>query len=351
MDMKALDSIMGQQARGMIHMQRAWPQLGRALYNLECEMINARSGLDKRQKNEIREKLRAAIIEQCGEYERQYEAYELVKEGRAVEIVGNPHYIGRDGQECELPYTGLEGYYAGSEERSERPGMTKEQMVEEEANVGLELMRKIKKRCIDSYSWASFAKMQRASEDGIADVEDLRNLRLLWTGVVRRLSQRVYENEEARVTLLEQLEALMSRDPKIAQDRLLQEEYARLLEEEKKMSKEEREEALASKRAREKIFRSRLEEFKRFRDETYSRLKDLCGRVPHIDYHIEDKTFADANILETLYLPPSADRSCSPPYLVNLTPEQVEGYLFLAHLGEKGGDPLIRGMLLSPESY
>jgi hypothetical protein len=130
------DPIKRQQMGGTIHLQRAWPQLGRALYTLECEMIDARRGLDERQKHEVRQRLRAAIIEQCGEYEKQYEAYELVREGRAVEIVGNPHYIGRDGKEDELPYTGLEGYYAGSQARPTRPGLTKQQIVEEEANVG-----------------------------------------------------------------------------------------------------------------------------------------------------------------------------------------------------------------------
>jgi len=204
-------SITRQQAGGTIHIQRTWPQLGREFYNLECELLYANNGLDERQKNELREKLRAAIIEQCREYEKQYEAYELVKGGRAVEIVGNPHYLDKDGGECELPYTGLEGYYAGSEERPGRPGMT--------------------------------------------------------------------------------------------------------------------------------------------REETYSRLKDPCGRVRHIDYHIEDASFADGNIVETLSLPQPEDRDSSPPYLVHLTPKQREGYLFLAYLGEKGGDPLIRGILLSTDNY
>jgi len=308
-------------------------------------MIDACSGLDERQKNELRERLRVAIREQCGAYEKQYEAYELVREGRAVEIVGNPHYIGRDGKEYELPYTGLEGYYAGSEARPARPGMTKEQIVEEEANVGLNLLREMKKHCIEHDTWSSFTRLRRASEGGKANVADLRNLDLLWTKVVRRLRERVYENEEARGTALEQLEVLMSKDPKIAEDSLLREEYARLLEKERKMSREERAEARARKRTRETIFRSRLEEFTRFRDETYGRLKDPCGRVRHIDYHIEDRSFADANIVETLSLPQPDERSCFPPYLVHLTPDQLEGHLFLAHLGERGGDPLIRGIL------
>jgi hypothetical protein len=142
----------------------------------------------------------------------------------------------------------------------------------------------------------------------------------------------------------------MSKDPKIAQESLLRQEYARLLEEEKKMSREERAEARARKRTRENIFRSRLEEFKRFRDETYNRLQDPRGRVRHIDYQIEDGSFANANIVEALSLPQPDERSCFPPYLVHLTSEQLEGYLFLAHLGERGGDPLIRGILSTESS-
>ncbi len=351
MDMNGQGSITRQQAAGRIRIQRTWPQLGRELYNLECKTLDARSCLNERQKKELRESLRAAIINQCSAYEQPYEAYELVREGRAVEIVGNPHYLDRDGKEHVLPYTGLEGYYAGSEERPGRPGITKEQIIEEEANVGLELLKDIKKRCIENYSWASFARMKRALEKVSADVVDLRQIDLLWTEVVRRLHLRVYENEEARGTPLEQLEILMNNDSRLARDRLLQEEHVRLLEEEKQMSKEERKTALARKRTQESIFRSRLEEFTRFREETYGQLKDFCGRVRHIDYHIDDTSFADANIVETLSLPQPEDRNCSPPYLVHLTPEQLEDYLFLARLGEKGGDPLIRSVLLTPESY
>ena len=158
-------------------------------------MIDAGHSLDEQQKNKLREKLRAAIIEQCGAYEQPYEAYELVRAGRAVEIVGNPHYLDRDGKECELPYTGLEGYYAGSEKRSDRPGMTAEQIIEEEANTGLKLLKAIKQHCIEDYSWSDFSKMKRALGEEKADLADLRNLCLLWTEVVRRVRQRVYESQ------------------------------------------------------------------------------------------------------------------------------------------------------------
>ena len=138
----------------------------------------------------------------------------------------------------------------------------------------------------------------------------------------------------------------MRKDPKLAGDEHLQAEYRHLLEEEHKKSKEQRAKEAEEKRAKESRFRSRLEEYTAFRRQTYASLKDACGRFPHIDYHIEDDTLAHATIRETLHLPGLPDRRKYPPYLVALTPEQLEGYLFLAQLGEKGGDPLARSELL-----
>ena len=337
-----------EQPAGKMSIQRAWPQLGRALYNLEHGETDAADSLDEDQKYQRWQRIREIILEQCEKYERQYEAYELVHSGRAAEIVGNPHYRGKDGQEHELPYTGLEGYYAGSEEQPERPGMTKEQIIEEEANIGLELMKKMKKYSVEHYVWAHFAKTQKAAEGDTekVDREDLRNLYFLWTGVVRRLNDRIYENEEYKASPLEQLEAILRKDPKLASDEYVQAEYTKLLEEERKKSKEQRAKEEVEKKAKERIFRSRLKEFAEFRSQTYASLRDACGRFPHIDYHIKDDTLAHANIIETLYLPMLPERSTYPSYLIALTPEQLEGYLFLSHIGEKGGDPLTRSDLL-----
>jgi hypothetical protein len=187
--MSRLDQIAEQQPAGMISIHHAWPQLARVLYNLEQEVIDAGGNLDEDHKYERKQSTRELILEQCEKYERQFEAYELVRIGRAAEIVGNPHYRGKDGQEHELPYTGLEGYYAGSEEKPERAGMTREQIIEEEANIGLELIKKLKKSSIEHYSWTDFAKTQKATEGDTAEIdrEALRNLYFLWTGVVRRL--------------------------------------------------------------------------------------------------------------------------------------------------------------------
>ncbi len=346
--MSASTLMSEQQSVGKICIQRAWPQLGRVLYNLEREATDVEGDLDEDQKHGRWKRIREIILEQCEKYERQYEAYELVHRGRAAEIVGNPHYRGKDGQEHELPYTGLEGYYAGSEEQPERPGMTKEQIIEEEADIGLDLMKKMKKHSVEHYFGSDFAKTHKAAEGDTEKVDrgDLRNLYFLWTGVVRRLNDRIYENEEYKASPLEQLEAILRADPKLASDEHVQAEYTKLLEEEQKKSKEQRTKEEIEKRVKERIFRSRLEEYAAFRSQTYALLKDTCGRFPHIDYCIKDDTVAHANIIETLYLPMLPERSKYPPYLVVLTPEQLEGYLFLSSIGEKGGDPLTRSDLL-----
>jgi len=58
---------------------------------------------------------------------------------------GIPYFVNAYGQQQELPYTGLEGYYAGSIRTSEYPGMASEEVVQEEAHIGIEILRTIKK--------------------------------------------------------------------------------------------------------------------------------------------------------------------------------------------------------------
>jgi hypothetical protein len=48
-----------------------------------------------------------------------------------------------------LIYTGLEGYYAGSEKTATRPGMTPEDILLEEASLGAELLKTIKKDAVE----------------------------------------------------------------------------------------------------------------------------------------------------------------------------------------------------------
>lgn len=336
-----------QQAEVTLCIRRAWPQLARELFELEQEILADHPPASEQAKHEQLERVRSSILDCCRQYERQYEAYELVRRGRACEIVGNPHYRGTEETALPLPYTGLEGYYAGSEALPDRPGLTKEQIIQEEATIGLELMRKIKRHCIASYSWSSFTRLRRADEDEATSLDCLTDLYLLWTVVVRRLSQRVYKNEEYQVSPLERLEGMIGKDPRLARDSSIQAEYTRLVDEERQLSREQRQEERAKEFARDAVMRSRLQEFTKFREATYAHLRDSTGIIPHIDYCIEDRELASASIVETLCLPNPGDRNASPPYIVDLTPEQVEGYLFLAHLGEKGGDPLARSLLLA----
>lgn len=205
----------------------------------------------------------------------------------------------------------------------------------------MELVKRIKKYYVDHYLWIDFAKIQKASENETTDIEVLRHLNLLWTSVVRRLNQRIYENEEGKTSPFELLEILFRKDQKIAKDPSMQAMYVRLLKEEKEKSEEEKK----KKQENERIFRNRVEEHTTFRAGTYAHLKDACGRICHIDYAIADASFADANITETLYLPEPPDRNRALSYMVDLTPEQLEGYLFLASLGEMGGNPLTRSVL------
>ena len=152
------------QADAALSMRREWPQLARELFELEQETLAAHPSASEQAKHEQLARVRSSILDCCREYERQYEAYELVRRGRACEIVGNPYYRGKEETAHPLPYTGLEGYYAGSEALPDRPGLTKEQIIQEEAAIGLELMRKVKRQCIASYAWSSFTRLQRADE-------------------------------------------------------------------------------------------------------------------------------------------------------------------------------------------
>lgn len=329
---------------GTVLLRRTWPQLGRMLYQLEHDAIDSNEHLNDVQKADLRTKIKDIILEQCSSYERQYEAFEYVMRGRAVEIVGNPHYLGEDGKRHELPYTGLEGCYVGSEAKPERPGLTQAQIVEEEANIGVELLKRLKKDAIKHYTWASLARISDPDHH-VLDKEDLKRINLLWACVVHRLNQRIYENEECKKTPLEQVEAILRSDSRLASNPAIQQEYIMLKKQE--ASRGAIDKPVVPTGYNDRIFRDRLEEHNRFRRETYALLKEICGRYGHIEYRIEDEVFAEANILEELRLPKPPHRQSSPASLVKLMPEQVEGYLFLARLGENGGNPLARSILTS----
>ena len=140
--------------------------------------------------------------------ETRYRAFLVVKNGKAGEIVGNPYFVDTNGQRQELPYTGLEGYFAGSIRTSAYAGMSQEAVVQEEAHIGVDIQKTIKKHAIERYTWASYSKMKKGLESGEPDIEDLKNIEILWAEVVRRLHVRIYDNPEFEMTITEQYEQL-----------------------------------------------------------------------------------------------------------------------------------------------
>ena len=115
-------------------------------------------------------------------------------------------------------------------------------------------------------------------------------------------------------------------------------EYHRLRDEYDHLSTAEQEQERQEEQRRKRIRADRLEEFHQFRKATYEIL--AASGQGRYAIGVQDTSLKDATITEAITLPDLPDRSTYPPTLVHLTPEQLEGYLFLAHLGEVGGDPL-----------
>src|SRR6266567_3311379 len=356
-----IEPISGQQTA--IPLQRQWPQLGRELYSLEralaAHFVTYGHTLFENEKIERAERFRNRVFAQLynddEKYspETRYRAFLLVKHEKAGEIVGNPYFVDAYGQQQELPYTGLEGYYAGSIRTSAYPGMSPGEVVQEEAHIGVEMLRTIKKHAIERYTWASFAKMKKGLESGESDIEDLKNIEILWADVVRRLHVRIYDNPEFEMTITEQdeqLEKLVSITPVRTEEEkaykaVLQAEYERLKTEIHNMSEEEKEHEKKERRARERIRKERLKAYNNFRDATYALLKEAGNNEYGIQ--VNDSQWTNATIIETILLPKTQARNDFASTRVALTPEQVEGYLFLTELGDIGGDPLARTVLSS----
>ena len=346
-----------------IPLQRQWPQLGRELFTLECALtktvLTYDTPLAEQEKMERKERIRGHILAQLYRDEEKhsrdarYRAFLVVKKGKAAEIVGHPYHADINGTKRELPYTGLEGYYAGSERTSDYPGLTREAIIQEEAQIGVVLLRTIKKRAIEKYAWARFAKLKKALECGEPDVEDLRSIMLLWAQVVMRLHVRVFNNQEFEETIseqIEQLEKLLGGAPARTEEEkeyksILQAEYQRLKNERNNLSEEEKEDERKERRKREGIRRERLRAYNHFREQTY----DLLNEVGKSEYEIRvrDANWTEATIIEMIRLPKTGERNDYTPIEVKLTPEDLEGYLLLAQLGEIGGDPLTRSVLIS----
>lgn len=344
-------------------LQHQWPLLGKELFVLEQTLTDT-SGKNERplteqEKRERRERIRNAIVAQLycndGAYSRdtRHLAFLLLRQGRGGAIVGDPHVIEKGGRKQELPYTGLEGYYAGSEKTSSRPGMTPEEIIQEEATIGAQLLETIKKRAIENNSWAMFARLKHVLEGGKPDVEALRDIQVFWSMIVRRLHVRLYHNPEFALTLtehMEQLEHLSNGIPGRTMEEKqlkndLQAEYDRLSHERESMSETEKERERQERRTRERIRTERVEEFTRFREETYQIL--TTSGQGRYTIGVQDASLEEATIIETVTLPKIPGRNMYPPTPVHVTPKQLEGYLFLAQLGEIGGDPLTRSVLVS----
>ncbi len=346
-----------------IPLQRQWPQLGRELFILECALaetvVTYDTPLTEQEKMERKDRIKGRILAQLYRDEEKhtrdarYRAFLVVKKGKAAEIVGHPYHIDTNGTKRELPYTGLEGYYAGSERTSDYPGLTREAIIQEEAQIGAALLRTIKKRLIEKYAWVRFAKLKKALACGEPDVEDLRSIVLLWAQVVTRLHVRVYNNQEFEATIseqIEQLEKLLGGAPARTKEEkeyksILQAEYQRLKNERNNLSEVSKEDERKERRKRERIRRERLRAYNHFREQTY----DLLIEVGKSEYEIRvrDANWTEAPITETIRLPKTGVRNDYTPLEVKLTSEDLEGYLFLAQLGEIGGDPLARSVLIS----
>ena len=359
----ATDNIESTGQQTAYPLQRRWPQLGRELYTLEralaAHFVTYGHSLSEQQKMERAQRIRNRVFAQLynddEKYspETRYRAFLVVKQGKAGEIVGNPYFVDTHGQKQQLPYTGLEGYYAGSIRTSAYPGLTPEEVIQEEAHIGVEMLGTIKKHAIERYTWTSYAKMKKGLESGEPDIEDLKNLEILWAEVVRRLHVRIYENPEFEMTIteqFEQLEKLVSIAPARTEEEkayksVLQAEYERLKTEIHSMSEQKRELERQERKTRERIRQERLKAYNHFRDSTYAMLKGTGNG----DYEIQvnDSQWTVATIIETILLPKTQARTDYDMTRVALTPAQVEGYLFLTELGDIGGDPLARTVLSS----
>lgn len=344
-------------------LQHRWPLLGKELFAMEQTLTDIpapnQQPLTEREKREKREKIRNTIIAQLYRDEEAYPrdmrylAFLLLKQGRGGEIVGDLFAVEKGGRKQELPYTGLEGYYAGSERTSKRPGMAQEEIIQEEANIGAQLLKTVKKHYIQSNSWVSFSRLKRVLEGADPDIEELRNTEVLWSMVVRQLHARIYRNQEFELTLseqIEQLEQLLRETPGRTMEEkrlksIVQAEYDQLKHKYENTSEAEREKERRERRERERIRANRLEEFQRFRDETYQ-IFTQSGQGRYI-VSVQDDSLVEATIIETVTLPKIPGRNMYPPTNVHLTPEQLEGYMFLVKLGEIGGDPLARSALVS----
>lgn len=341
---------------------REWQQLGQELVSLEdalAQPLPGRRALTEQEQREKRARVRRAIIAQLYRDEESYPratrylAFLVVKKGRGGAIVGNPSAVGKDGSRRKLPYTGLEGYYAGSEQTTQRPGLTAEDIIQEEADIGETALTPLKEHAIEHNAWAEFSHLKHMLAGAAPDEAALQTMETCWSTILSHLHVRVYRNPEFELTLsekLEQMEQFLSDLPRRTAEekrlhKIVEAECAGLRQDYRRLSQAERQQERHERQKREGIRADRLEEFQQFREATYE-LVTASGKGQYA-VSIHDASFKDATITETIVLPAIPEREMYLPAEVYLTPEQLEGYLFLASLGETGGDPLARTMLVS----
>jgi len=336
--------------------QHQWPSLGKELFAQERALADPLLSSQQFQveQQKLRESTLAQLYQQEGQYSRatRYLAFLLVRLRRGGEIVGNPSHGGKNGARQELPYTGLEGYYAGSERTAGRPGLTLDDILQEEALLGRDLLKAAKKHAAEQDCWADFVHLQHTLDGREQDRASIRTIQTLWATLIGQLRGRVYHNPEFELTLaerIEQAEQMLGKFSTRAEEKgvyqALQAETLHLKAQYQALSEQEETAELMERRRREYIRNERLAAFRRFREETYQIL-EASGQGRY-DIGIQDRSWDKATIIETIMLPYLPAREMYPSVQVHWEPEELDGYLFLARLGEIGADPLSRSELVS----
>lgn len=342
------------------HIQRRWPSLGKELFGLEQLFFHTSGAPQHRQatQEQLRQEIIAQLYQAEGQYPRvtRYLAFLLVRYGRGAEIVGNPFCVRKDGSQQALPYTGLEGYYAGSEQSDAYPGLSRCAILQEEAALGVHVVKMLKKNSIEHNDWTEYFHIRATLEGREQRREAIKTIQTLWLTTIGRLRSRVYHNPEFVQTLTEQIEqgeplcgkTLPGEEGRLLQQ-TLQEEQKRLKETYAALSEAGRMQEGSERRRREIIRLQRVKALQSFRAETYAILEE--SNQDSYEVGIQDSSWEKATLLETIVLPRMPPREAYPTVRVHFTPEELDGYLFLALLGLFGADPLARSELVSQGAF
>lgn len=336
------------------HIQHQWPALGQELVAREQHLVPSSTSDQHAQATQehLRQEILAQLYQAEGQYSRatRYLAFLLVKYGRGAEIIGNPVAVRADGTHLALPYTGLEGYYAGSASTASFPGLSQSDILHEEASNGAQIVKRLKKDAVEHNTWADYVHLRHILEGKEQQRVALNTLQTLWITLVSQLRGRVYHHPEFEQTLtecIERGELMLAQRVWQNPERLqvLQAEQNKLKEAYTLLSAEEKAREKSERKRRETIRRARITAFQVFRDETYH-LLEVSTRERY-DVAIQDSAWDKATLIETIVLPCLPAREAYPLAEVHFTPTELDGYLFLAQLGEIGADPLTRSDLVT----